>query len=115
MEKKNFEEIRELVTKKYEALCEVPHEYLNEKGRFMFDVYDELDNCFFEASNLEEYIDNVRLIINEFLLKPEWYWSPEYKEHKEKVAERMRKFVRHQIDKELWENIPEFAKRKENK
>jgi hypothetical protein len=30
------------------------------------------------------------------------------------VAEKLRKFVRFQIERELWENVPEFADRKEN-
>jgi len=114
MAKKSFEEIRELVAEKFGPLDCVPFEYLNERGRFMHDVYDELDTCFWEATNLEEYVENVRYCISEMLLKPAYYWSPEKVEQSEKVAEKLKRFVRWNIANELWENIPEFQNRKEN-
>lgn len=113
MQKKSFEELRDLVTKKYQQLDNCPWDYLNEKGQFMHDVYDELDSCFFDADSLEDYVQNARDCINS-LLTPMYYWSPERKENNAKVAEKVRKFVRWQIANELWENIPEFQNRKEN-
>lgn len=113
MQKKSFEEIRELVIKKYEPLDRVPYDYLNEKGKFILDVYEELYDGFSMADNLEEYVEWVRFRI-ENLLKPMWSWSPETIENNKKVAEKLRRFVRVNVSKELWENIPEFANRKEN-
>lgn len=112
MQKKSFEEIRELVTKKYEPLDRVPYEYLNEKGKFILDVFEELYDCLSFADNLDEYVEAVRSTIEE-LLSGKWYRSQEAEEYRKKVAEKLRKFVRIQIEKELWENIPEFANRKE--
>ena len=113
MSKMSFEEIRAFVTQKFEPLDRVPYHYLNEDGKFKLHVFDELDACFFEATNLEEYVENVRFCISEMLLKPMWYWSPETTEEKKKVAEKLRSFVRLKIARELWENIPEFANREE--
>ena len=113
MTKKSFEEIRELVTEKYEPLSKIRYDYLNEHGKFVLDVFDELDNCFCFANNLEEYVDAVRITI-QALLGDSWCRSQEGKENDKKIAEKLRRFVRWNIANELWENIPEFANRKEN-
>lgn len=113
MQKKSFEEIRELVKSKYEPLSKVRIDYLNEHGKFVLDVFDELDNCLSFADNLEEYVDAVRSTIEE-LLSGSWYRSLEAEEYKKRVAKKLRLFVRIQIERELWENTPEFADRKEN-
>lgn len=113
MSKKSFEEIVEKVKGTYEPLSKIDHEYLNERGKLVYEVYDILDGCFCFADNLEDYVEAVRTEIEE-LLKPAWYRSPEMDEQNKLVAEKLRKFVRWNIVNELWENIPEFANRKEN-
>lgn len=111
--KKSFEEIREKVTSKFDTLRNVDRAYLNETGKLVLDTYDILDECFCFAENLEEYIREVRLSIEE-LTKPCWYRSFDVEENNKKIAEKLRRFVRWNIANELWENIPEFANRKEN-
>ena len=112
-EYKSFEDLRKKVEDKYEAFAGVEREYLNDKGKFMYEVYDSLDDCFRMADNKAELVQIIRSEIAD-LLKPVWYRSPEIEEMNEKVAEKLRRYVRWNIEKELWESIPEFADRKEN-
>lgn len=109
---KSFEDLRKKVFEKYEIFSAVEREYLNDKGKFMYEVYDALDDCFRFADSKEELVEVISKEIAE-LLKPVWYRSPEVDEMNKKVAEKLRRYVRWNIEKELWENIPEFADRKE--
>ena len=113
MAKQSFEGIRELVKSKYEQLRRVPREYLNEDGKFMLDVWDELEDCVEFSDNLSDFVEQVRWNIEQ-LLKSQWYRSEEFQEENQKIAEKLRKFVRIEVAKELWENIPEFKNREEN-
>ena len=112
MRNKSLEEISEMVASKYEPLRKIPREYLNDHGKFVLDVYEELDECISFSDNLSDFVEQVRWNIEE-LLKPQWYRSPEFEEQNKKIAEKLRKFVRITIAKELWENIPEFKNREE--
>lgn len=112
MRNKSFEEIREMVASKYEPLRKIPRSYLNDHGQFIHDVYEELDECVSFSDNLSDFVEQVRWNIEQ-LLKPQWYRSPEFEEENQKIAEKLKKFVRMTVDKELWESIPEFANRKE--
>lgn len=112
-EYKSFEDLRNQVFKKYAAFAAIGRDYLNDEGKFMYEVYDALDDCFRFAGSNEELVVVIRDEINE-LLKPVWYRSLEIAGMKKKVAEKLRKYVRFNIEKRLWENIPEFANRKEN-
>lgn len=114
MAKKSFEQICELVAKKFEPLQNIDHKYLNEEGKFMYEVYDVLDDCVRMSDNLNDFVEQVRWNIEE-MLKPTWYRSPEFAEENKRIAEKLRRYVRWNIEKELWENIPEFANREENK
>jgi len=113
MSKKSFEEIREKVERTYEPLQNIDHAYLNERGKLVYEVYDILDDCLCFADDLETFVANVRQNIED-MLKPVWYRSYELEEQYKLVAEKLRRFVRWNIENELWENIPEFANRKEN-
>ena len=78
----------------------------------MLDVYDELEECISFSDNLNDFVEQVRWNIEE-LLKPQWYRSPEVQEENNVIAEKLRRFVRINVAKELWENIPEFKNREE--
>lgn len=113
MSKKSFEEIVEKVKGTLEPLQNVSHDYLNERGKLVYKVYDILDECFGFAGNLEELVEEIRLNIEE-LSKPCWYRSPDVADSNKEIAEKLRRFVRWNISNELWESIPEFQNRKEN-
>lgn len=112
-EYKSFEDLRKKVFNEYQTLNAVDREYLNEKGKFMYEVYDTLDDCFRFSDSKEELVEVISKEIVD-LLKVRWYRSFEKEEEDKKIAEKLRRYVRWNIEKELWENIPEFADRKEN-
>ena len=112
-EYKSFEDLRNQVFNKYAAFAAVSRDYLNDEGKFMHDVYDALDDCFRFTGTNEELVVVIRDEIVE-LRNPVWYRSPEVADRNKKVAEKLRKYVRWNIEKKLWENIPEFANRKDN-
>lgn len=111
MDPKTFEELRTLIEKRYTALFSVAvlsPEYLSEKGKLDYEVFDELDDiAVFESVDLETFVNCVAEKIRDYSTC-KFTPSPE-------VPGKLRKFVRVNVSKEIWKDIPEFASRKENK
>jgi hypothetical protein len=104
--KKNFEEIRENVKAKAATFREVAP-YLNDDGKIVYKVYSCLDEAISFADDIAEFVEEVRQEINS-QLTPNGYVYIADSLARAEVADKLKRFVRHNVDNELWENIPEF-------
>ena len=104
--KKNFEEIREHIKAKAETFREVSP-YLNEDGKIVYKVYACLDEAACFADDIAEFVEEVRQEIQSQLAPAGYVYVADVKVRTE-VADKLKRFVRHNVENELWESIPEF-------
>ena len=104
--KKSFEEIREHVKAKADTFREVSP-YLNEDGKIVSKVYSCLDEATCFADNIAEFVEEVRREICS-QLAPAGFVHVSVAKARAEVADKLKKFVRHNVENELWESIPEF-------
>ena len=104
--KKSFEEIREHVKVKAATFREVGP-YLNEDGKIVNKVYSCLDEAACFADDIAEFVEEVRQEIQSQLAPTGYVYVADVKARTE-VADKLKRFVRHNVENELWESIPEF-------
>lgn len=104
--KKNFEEIREHVNGKAAMFREM-NPYLNEDGKVVNKVYSCLDEAACFADDIAEFVEEVRQEIQSLLLPSGYVYVADALDRNE-VADKLKRFVRHNVDEEQWKSIPEF-------
>ena len=104
--KKNFEEISEHVKGKAAMFREVAP-YLNEDGKIVYKVYSCLDEAACFADDLAEFVEEVRQEIQS-LLSPSGYVYVTDTLARSEVADKLKRFIRHNVDEEQWKPIPAF-------
>lgn len=113
MAKKNFDEIRKHVEEQFDIFAKIEWGYLNEEGIVVRRTYGELIDILEFVDNLKDLVYEVDRVIFD-LTHPVGYVYIDTSIERNKVAEKLRKYIRWNVDNELWETYPEFANRKEN-
>ena len=109
-EYKTLQELHDRVQEMKMAYSTVGTFYLNEFGEIQQKVYHTLSECFEFADTKEEFIEDVLKKIESWERFLRMYVDHRVRcgKHAALVIDHLRKFVRHNIEPELWQHIPEF-------
>lgn len=116
-EYKSFEDLRKDVSDTFSAFCTLRDHLgwsiLNKKGSNQFLACGALRECFDFSENKSDLVAQVAALILDIRvsIKEEACRMTNPKsfiEERTEVAELLQKYVRHNCERELWENVPEF-------
>lgn len=104
----------ENLRKKCEAFREVDgcgFPIFTDYGKTVWTAYRYLFQSLGDAESAEEFVESVAQEIS--WLAGEFCEAPMDSSAKSQVSDLMARYVRHNVDKKFWENIPEFSREKE--
>lgn len=108
---KSLPELQDAVEQKLQHYYAVGTNLLNEEGMTVYSSYLILSQSFCFCEDRADFLQGMRDEI--YRLRTTTAHSDSVSSRYKGVADKLAGYVRHNFEPELWENIPEFQKRRE--